>query len=240
MLPQWQDYEPFSLFAATRLYLRLTNPKQFLPEGDPKKLKKIKSILNFVKTLMYPMIVDYQQQTYSQRFAIGDNEDLDNCTLMLQDEAVKQVSAQNNKALSVEFEYYLKKICTTIKWFLKTTPYVNDPVVMHNLYQSCLMTLINQVTLCNANKARLENKVKKGYKTEDFINKVYIMEQTDSVVVFHLPESMHNYIDTLVKRIRRLITKDLVELVGSHEPTEEIIKAVLQQSTLGGSQNDHD
>ena len=40
------DYKEFSLYAATSAYLRLTNKKQFLPDGDPKKIEKIKSILN--------------------------------------------------------------------------------------------------------------------------------------------------------------------------------------------------
>ena len=56
---KWEDYEPFALFATSRLFHRAQNPKQFLPENHPKKMKKIKSILNFVKKIMYPLQVDY-------------------------------------------------------------------------------------------------------------------------------------------------------------------------------------
>lgn len=41
-----KDYEQYSLYGATQAYLRLTSPKQFLPDDDPKKLPKVKSILN--------------------------------------------------------------------------------------------------------------------------------------------------------------------------------------------------
>ena len=61
---KWEDYDSFALFAAGRLYNRAQNPKQFLPEGHPKKMKKIKSILNFVKRVMYPMQVDYQKEEF--------------------------------------------------------------------------------------------------------------------------------------------------------------------------------
>ena len=60
--------------------MRLVNPKQFLPDDDPKKMKKVKSILNYIKRIMYPMIVNYQKQTFAQRFENGINEDIDNCS----------------------------------------------------------------------------------------------------------------------------------------------------------------
>ncbi len=41
-----EDYENYSIYSATQAYLRLTNPKQFLNDDDPRKLPRIKSILN--------------------------------------------------------------------------------------------------------------------------------------------------------------------------------------------------
>ena len=236
MLPKFEDYEPFALFAASKLYMRLTNPKQFLPDDDPKKLKKVKSILNFLKTTMYPMVVDYQQENYAQRFSLEDKrKDLVETAKDLRHEVVKRVTKQFSDILAVEFEYYFKKICNTIKSFLQTTPYCEDKVVMHNLYMSCLMTLINQITLSNANKERLQNKVDKGYRTDDFINRIYKEEQISSVVVYHLPDSMYNYISTLVCRIRKLIINDLRDLVGSAQPTEAVVQAVMSSSLENGN-----
>ena len=55
----WNDYEEFSLEYASKLYYRLINAKQFLPEDHPFKLKKIKSILNYVKKTLNPAKVDF-------------------------------------------------------------------------------------------------------------------------------------------------------------------------------------
>ena len=43
LLPQWDDYQPFSLYAAGRLYMRLSNPKQFTVNKDGKKMKKVET-----------------------------------------------------------------------------------------------------------------------------------------------------------------------------------------------------
>lgn len=47
---------------------------------------------------------------------------------------------------------------------------------MHNIYLSCILTLLNQWTLSNDNKKRLRARVKSMYKVENFINKIYIEE----------------------------------------------------------------
>ena len=39
---------------------------------------------------------------------------------------------------------------------------------------------------------------RRGYNIDGFLNKVYILEQEYSVVLFHLPDNLHNYVATLV------------------------------------------
>lgn len=68
LFKNWSDYDNFALDYSFKLYYRLTNKKQFLPDNDPNKLKKVKSILNYVKKTIHPAKVDYQQQMFSQQF----------------------------------------------------------------------------------------------------------------------------------------------------------------------------
>lgn len=227
LLPQWSDYEPFALYLATQAYLRLINPKQFLPDDDPKKMKKVKSILNYIKRIMYPMIVNYQKQNFAQRFENGINEDLDNCHDKIRHELHLRVKKQNSQFMGVEFEHCLKSISFSIKQILKTTPYVKDKLMMHQLYQSCLLTLLNQFTLSNKNKERLDTRVAGNYKIGDFINQIYSEEQEDSIILFRLPDSMKNYLATLIQRIKKSLLKDLRMLIDDAEPTDEIVKAVM-------------
>ena len=224
LFKQWQDYQPFGLYAAGRVYKRYMNPKQYLPDDDPKKMKKIKSVLNFIKTTLNPMRVDFQKEQFEEVFNPKINEEL------VEDIRYKMIQkARNNNApiLRIEFEYYLNKICKTVRVFLKTTPYADDKIMFHRLYVSCLMSLINSITLSNANKLRADQKQDYGRTYEDFINKVYIEEQKNSTVVWHLPESMSNYISTLVNRIKRLLVEDLRSIIGDNETSEALVQSIL-------------
>lgn len=109
----WNDYNNFSLEYAARLYFRLTNPKQFLPEGHPFKLKKVKSILNYIKKTIHPARVDYQQETFSQQF---DPNLHDKTVSSLYDFCVNKCKQQVKPLLTVDFEYYLSKLTHTIKY----------------------------------------------------------------------------------------------------------------------------
>lgn len=89
---------------------------------------------------------------------------------------VKSANSQLKPHLKVEFEYYLKKIFNNVKHHLKYSPYINDRPLIHNMYLSCLLTLLNQWTLSNDNKKRMKARVASMYNLEDFLNKIYIEE----------------------------------------------------------------
>lgn len=227
LFQRWEDYEPFALDCSVKLYQRLINPKQFLPDDHPKKMKKVKSILNFIKRILYPLKVDYQKETFGQQFVPELHED---SVQKIREKFIGQCRNQFKPILKVDFEYYLKKISYTAHHFLKTTPYANDEVTLHNLYLSCMMTLVNQITLSNYNQKRYETRLKRGYNLEDFINKVYSEEQLDSVVVFHLDPNMKNYVAVLVNRIKKLIIKDMRYLIGDSEPSDSVIQSIMSSS----------
>lgn len=223
----WSDYEPFALYTTCKIFQRATNPKQFLPDDDPKKMKKIKSILNFTKSILYPMQVDYQKETFEQQFGPEYGEE---ASRYIKESMVKSASSQLKPHLKVEFEYYLKKIFNNIKHHLKYSPYINDKPLMHNIYLSCLLTLLNQWTLSNDNKKRMEARVASMYNLEDFLNKIYIEEQENSIILFHLPQLYYNYISTLVAEIKKIMIKDLRALIGYSEPTEAVMQSILQSA----------
>jgi hypothetical protein len=57
---RYQYYEDFALYAASDIFIRLKNPKQFEYDGNGNpKLKKIKSILNYIKAVLYAKKVDF-------------------------------------------------------------------------------------------------------------------------------------------------------------------------------------
>lgn len=101
------------------------------------------------------------------------------------------------------------------------------------------MSLINQITLNNFNKKRFSARLKNGYNINDFINRVYVDEQENSIRTFHLPDNMENYVNTLVNQIKKLIAKELKQLIGDAEPSDSIVQSIIA-SSFGDSINDQE
>lgn len=217
-----RDYDEYALYAATQLFLRYKKEEA----GTSKRIKPIKSCLNYIKKVLYPMKVNYQK-TYFEQVIRNEDAKEDNYA-QLQEDRENMARKSASELMHIEYEQYLESIPRTIKFVLKTSPYQKDKVMMHNIYISCLLTLLKTVTISNYNKERLKKRTDRVLPVENLIDQIYAEEMSDNTVLYHLDSTMGNYISTLVARIRKEIIKDLRDIVGSFEPSEQVIKDILK------------
>ena len=138
-----KDYDDYSLYVATKVYLRLTNKRQFLNEDDANKLPKVKSVLNFVKSIMYPLKVNFLIENYNAKHLDFSDISTNNDYLLLS-------TIKNNDAIfDIEIDNYMQSLPKIIYKFLNKTEFKNDLTVKHNLYISVLLTFLNMLTLNN-------------------------------------------------------------------------------------------
>ena len=67
MFENYADYDGFSFYGATRIYTALRNNlknRGHVVKG--KEIKPIKSCLNYMKALLYPMKIEYQNETFRE------------------------------------------------------------------------------------------------------------------------------------------------------------------------------
>ena len=67
MFNNFQDYDPYAFYAANRLYFALK--KNYINQGKTikgKLIRPIKSCLNYMKALLYPMKIEYQNETFRE------------------------------------------------------------------------------------------------------------------------------------------------------------------------------
>ena len=209
-----KDYDEYALYGATRLFLRY----------QKKQLNIIKSVLNYVKRILYPTKVEYQSQTFNQNFKQDVEEDV---VKNLQESMHASAASQNDSLMRTEFQYYLEKIPRTIRASIKDIPYSSDKGMMHNIYISCLLSILNSITMSNENRRRIQNKLDRNLPVDNLMESIYRDERQDSTILYNLDKSMYNYISTLVKRILSSIRKDLVYILGSYEPSDAIIQSIL-------------
>ena len=218
-----KDYDEYALYGATQLFLRYKKEKDPATRGT---LTPIKSSLNYIKRILYPLKVNYQKATFNQIFkeeSLGGDS-----PLILQADASNKAKETYRSLLTVEYSQYISEICSTIRNFLKSSPYYKNKSLRHNIYLSCLLTLLKTMTVSNRNKERITGR--KGNRPTSMLNlvdNIYAEERKDSVVLYHLDPSMGNYISTLVNEIKKEVAKDLRFIVGSNEPPDQVVKDIL-------------
>lgn len=219
-------YDDFSLYCASKLFMRLRNKKQDLPEDNPNKLPQIKSILNYMKKLMYPMKVDFEQENYCQ-------SDEENGTLYVSNFDLGQYLSDEATIFNqMEFSYTLSSVSMIVKSHLQKIPYKKDSPEWLNIYVSCMLTLLNSITLSNFNKARA-SKLRRN--SEQIIDKLYVQLRYEDPILYHLDSSMSNYIKVLVNELRKVISSQLsFELhtaTSSEDTTKNLIIASLDEES---------
>lgn len=209
-----QYYDGFALFAATRIYLRFTNRKQFelKPDGTP-KMDKIRSVLNYAKNVLYPLKVDYQQSEYCQNIT---NKSEDNFTYDYSN-AVK--NAVNGLYL-VEFEVTMNDICKTCENFLNITPYKKGSAEWLNVYISVMLTFLNWVTLRNKSVRRIKHLESTVRLKDSHINRSFEQEKECEPILFHLDSAMADYITVLTRHLKHIVAKDLSSILQTAVDSE--------------------
>lgn len=208
-------YDNFAIYCATNYFLRLKNKKQFeLDENGNPKMTKIKSILNFIKKTINFRRMTFQQEFYCQSIS-KDETDLDiGYTFANQ-------LAETIDALSiVEFNECLGDICKTAKKFIKKIPYKINSPEWDNIYLSCLLTFLNQIVLNKKDCLKVQNLHCKSTDKLNIISNVYSSNILDSVVLYHLPENMKDYIIVLTNEMKHAIAKDLSFQLHTYVPTD--------------------
>lgn len=67
MFKEFKDYDGYAFYAANRLFFALR--KNLSNQGKVikgKLIRPIKSCLNYMKALMYPMKIEYQRETFQE------------------------------------------------------------------------------------------------------------------------------------------------------------------------------
>ena len=221
-------YENYSVYTATRVFLRLTNPKQYMinENGEP-KMSKIKSCLNYMKMIAYPCKVDFEQQEYAQ--TLIDKED-DEYSIQYTFSA--QLADSIDKMNLVEFKYCLGDIIETARNYIDKIPYRTQSKKWENIYLSCLLTYLNSITIRKTELNRLKG-LKNQMSAVYSLDEAYASEVGDNVILYHLKDNMHDYIYVLTNCMKRAISKDLCNILHTYIPTNSGMKNLIFSELRG-------
>lgn len=222
-----EQYDQFGLFCATRLYLRYTNQKQFeFNDNGSRKMQKIKSVLNYIKHVIYPYKVDFELE-----FNIPDK-----CINMIQLSGfdISETIAEETSLFDVmSYTSTLNDISLIVKSHLRKIPYKKHSAEWMNIYLSCMLTLLSSITLSNQQLKSFNSLKFPKYK---ILEKLYTQLRYEEPILFHLDSSMSTYIRVLVNELRHVIASELSwrsdYYISPQESMKSLISSVMEMREI--------
>ena len=218
------DVEDFSLYAASTYYMRLTDKRQF---GNTPSLEKIRSILNYVRKTLFSIRREYCKKHMSE-CEIPNAEFVSIDT----DAFSMYVSHKIDPVGKIDFRCYLGDTKDFIKEYLKGIPYQQGTTMWTNIYISCMLSFLNSITLRNKDIKRIENFKRPNSLNDNLLNKLYMNERYSSTILYHLDDSMYNYITVLTNRIRHKLSVELSQSLHSYTSSYVTMKNLLMSNMM--------
>ena len=198
-------YEEFAMWFATEIMYRLFyNPrlKEIGPDGEC-VLSPIKSVLNYMKGIIYGRKVAFEQQAYSQKYS-----EFEEGNYLYSFNSDPYDSLKESDILM-----YISQISKTIKSIVyERNFYKNDRVLMKNIYMSVLLTVLNSLTLSEKDKIKFNSTYSSIDSKYRLLSRLYKDNRENGLILYHLDNSMGDYITVLVNKAFKQLKDDLLEL----------------------------
>lgn len=219
----FEDYDAFSLFMATRLYLRYINPEHTKNHG------RIKSVLNYCKKLLYPNKVDYMKESFRGIFGTNQRGEIDGSGELYQKSLEESLQnghcKEDNLTEAIELE--IQRLPQLIRQVVSETPYGKDTEVYHRVYMSTYMTVLSSLTLSNAAIKRLQSKCADEEKTKMFL---YELERNESPILWRLDDGYANMIRMLTAKVRKRFAERISGMRASFELSSDDLSSILMSA----------
>ena len=210
MFNNFQDYDPYAFYAANRLYFALK--KNYLNQGKTikgKLIRPIKSCLNYMKALLYPMKIEYQNETFreiiSEEFV---SKKFDSFTFKEQ----MRDEIRSNQGVNETFISYVRssieQIGSIADRVLVKSPFSPRSIDYKKLKMSLMLNAINSL------------KVKKKLDSD-----------LPTILLWKLPKSMSSYVRILLKEFYSEIKLEIMECYNITNISDDVVDRILQNST---------
>lgn len=145
LFSSWDDYEEFSYTCATDIFVRLMDRNQDFSE-NPKGLKPIKSILNYIKGCIGFIAIKYRNNNFSQILNPEfDGEDACNAVNEYMEHSVR---SDYERPVSSIFKQYIENINEYIDKAIEEGKRFNvNPIMKNALSLSIKLSIRNFITL---------------------------------------------------------------------------------------------
>lgn len=206
MFPNFDDYDPFSFYAANRLFFAIR--KNLQNQGKTikgKAIRPIKSCLNYTKALLYPMKIEYQRETYRE---IIDEEFISKKFDAFAFKNKLQESVRAGQMSAELFPEYLRdsfrSLPSMLDAVLKKSPFNPATSEYKKIKMSLILTCLNSIKLKN-----------------------HIDFEIQAVILWKLPKSMTSYIKVLLKEFYTELKTEILDCYSSSRLDDDTVDKII-------------
>lgn len=208
MFTNFQDYDPFAFHAANRLFFALH--KNQLNEGKiikGKLIKPIKSCLNYTKALLYPMKVEYQQESFREIFSeefVSKKFDAFSYR-----EQLKNDARDSQGTTKIFWEYVQEELYGSghiLNSVLEKSPFNKRSIEYKKVRLSIILNCIYIL--------KTKNKLDPDIQT---------------VILWKLPKSMSNYIKILLREFFTALKLSIMECANAVSIDDRMLEAIITE-----------
>lgn len=214
----YQDYDSFACYGATKVFTRLINKNQY---RDKKPLKKIKSVLNYIKSILYAYKTDYQSENYAE--VLNPEYGVD--TIKLQEDINDSIENDYSHKLE-DIQELLVNNFEIIKKIVDNTPYKKLPEIKHDLELSLLITFANNFILPKNKELTLKKRTELAKSTLKKLKIYYEAVPQKSIILWHLNKSMTDYVKLLYNKFKLKILYNIMDIQSSYKLDDGTLKAI--------------
>lgn len=207
MFNNFQDYDPFAFYAANRLYFAIR--KNYWNQGKTikgKQIRPIKSCLNYTKALLYPMKIEYQNETFKE--IVSEEFVSKKFDAMAFQEKMRN-EARDSQGSNTQFKDYVrdtfKDVGILLDNVLRKSPFAPNTLEYKRLRISLMLNALSSI--------RAKNR---------------LSSELPSVIVWKLPRSMQSYVRVLLKEFYTEIKLEIIDCHKTSYIDDELIDKLLQ------------
>lgn len=232
MMSNYADYDDFCISTSSKIYQRLTNPNQKFGTNQGKG-KPVKSVLNYIKTILPFMAIDFRVENYSQDAEYEETDkEIQGAREYLVNSILQQYEESEKEDICNVFgsiDYYINKV-------VKESIFIKNKLNANNLSLSLYLSLFNMFTLPYSN-----NELSDKQKTKRLLKQ--LQNKEEYVVCWdNNSDITPQIINFNIKKILNEMQSDINSIKSDNVLSDDIINEIISSSlsTYGANQTEED
>lgn len=213
-----EDYDDFASYLAWSTYQRMVDTNK----------PPIKSVLNYMKNIMYFRKNSFCRETFSQ--VIDPEYDKTWNGDLYKEKCMSQLEAENKEIIKLFIIDVVNNIPQLIKLNIPAV-YKNDKILFNNIYISVLLTLLSSVTLPYNNYNHIDNRRDKTPAFND-VNYFYKHQNTE-IILWQLPDDMQTVIKIILNKVKAELIKDFGDILSDFKLEDDLFDSLHNEVVFG-------